>query len=414
MLLDARDTRVEGLVGDMLHARATLADREHHRELRDELMQRLALYDRDGTRRQELSAPAEVSVASRPPGARVSIGRFDEDAHRALRLGELDELGATPIPGRELAPGSYLLTLALPGHVPTRYPLLVAPGERIGVTVALPEEGRVPEGFVYVPSGRFLFGCVAEEETRRSFFNTPPLHETSTGPFLIAKHEVTYADWIAFLRSLPPEEQARRTPRVQGLTGAIELKELPGRTWQLSLQPTTHVYTARVGENLHYEARDRRAVQDWLRFPVSGVSPEDAEAYVGWLASTGRVPGARLCSELEWERAARGADDRDYPHGNHLERDDADIDQTYGKAPLAFGPDEVGSHPASRSPFGLDDMCGNVFEWARSSLAPNEHVLRGGGFYYDATTARIPNRQVPEPTIHDANIGFRVCADFEP
>src|SRR6185437_4338943 len=149
-------------------------------------------------------------------------------------------------------------------------------------------------------------------------------------------------------------------------------------------------------------------------FPVSGVSPEDAEAYVAWLAGTGRVPGARLCAEAEWERAARGADDRDYPHGYHLDPDDADIDQTYGKAPLAFGPDEVGSHPASRSPFGLDDMCGNAFEWTRSSLAPNEHVLRGGGFYYDATTARIANRQIPEPTIHDANIGLRVCVSFDP
>ena len=59
-------------------------------------------------------------------------------------------------------------------------------------------------------------------------------------------------------------------------------------------------------------------------------------------------------------------------------------------------------------------MCGNVFEWTTSSLVPNEHVLRGGGFYFDKTTARIPNRQVPEPTIHDANLGLRVCVTFEP
>jgi formylglycine-generating enzyme required for sulfatase activity len=307
-----------------------------------------------------------------------------------------------------------MLTLSMPGRAPARYPILLARAERVALTISLPEADRVLEGFVYVPPGRFLFGTTAEEETRRFFYSTPPLHETTTGPFLIAKNEVTYGDWIAFLSTLPPGERARRAPHVQGLTGALELKELPGQEWQLSLQPATHVYTARMGEKIHYEMRGRRAVQDWLRLPVAGISPEDAEAYVRWLSSTGRVPGARLCAEREWERAARGADDREFPHGDHLDPDDADIDQTYGKEPRAFGPDEVGSHPASRSPFGLDDMCGNVFEWTKSSLVPNEHVLRGGGFYYDMATARIPNRQVPEPTIHDANLGFRVCVTVEP
>jgi formylglycine-generating enzyme required for sulfatase activity len=267
---------------------------------------------------------------------------------------------------------------------------------------------------VYVAAGRFLSGSTADEETRRSFYSAPPLHVSSTGPFLIARNETTYAEWLAFLRDLSPEERARRTPRVQGLTGALALTEHPGGPWELTLQPAKQAYSARAGEKIHYEARDRRVDQDWLLFPVSGVSPEDAEAYVAWLSASGRVPRARLCVEREWERAARGADDREFPHGNHLAADDADIDLTYGKDPLAFGPDEVGSHPASRSPFGADDMCGNVFEWTRSALLPTGHVLRGGGFYYDTSTARIPNRQVPEPSIHDANLGLRVCVNFEP
>ncbi len=414
LLLDAGDARVQGLFGDVLHARALLAEREHHLEQRDELLQRLALYDPDGLRRESVGAPAEIAVRSVPSGATVSIARYVEDPRKVRRLLDLGDLGATPIAGAVLTPGSYLLSFALPGRAPTRYPVLLARAERVDFVVLLPEAERVPEGFVYVPAGRFLFGSTADEETRRSFFNTPPLHETTTGAFFIARNEVTYEDWIAFLRTLPPDERARRAPRVQGLTGALELKELQGQTWQLALQPTKHLYTARMGEKIRYEGRALRAVQDWLRFPVAGVSPEDAEVYVRWLADTGRVPGARLCSEREWERAARGADDREYPHGNHLDPDDADIDQTYGKEPRAFGPDEVGSHPASRSPFGLDDMCGNVFEWTRSSLVPGEHVLRGGGFYYDMTTARITNRQVTEPTIHDANLGFRVCVTFDP
>jgi formylglycine-generating enzyme required for sulfatase activity len=151
-------------------------------------------------------------------------------------------------------------------------------------------------------------------------------------------------------------------------------------------------------------------VQDWRRFPVSGITLDDAKTYASWLSSTGRVVGARLCTEREWERAARGADGREFPHGDHLERDDANLDETYGKNPLAFGPDEVGSHPASRSPFGLDDACGNVFEWTQSSLVAGEHVLRGGAFYYDRTTVRTANRQAAEPSIRDANVGLRLCA----
>ena len=333
---------------------------------------------------------------------------------KVRRLAPPRAIGVTPIAREVLAPGSYLLTLAFPGRAPTRYPILLARAERVDFVVPLPEADRVPRGFVYVAAGRFLFGSAADEDMRRSFFTTTPLHESVTGAFLIARDEVTYDEWIAFLRTLPPEERARRAPRVQGLTGALELKELPDEGWQLSIQPASRAHTARMDEKIHYEGRARRADQSWLRFPVSGVSPEDAEVYARWLDQTGRVPGARLCSEREWERAARGADDREFPHGNRLEPDDANFDQTYGREPLAFGPDEVGSHPASRSPFGLDDMCGNVFEWTQSMLAANEHVLRGGGFYYDATAARIPNRQVPEPTIHDANLGFRVCVTFEP
>ena len=74
------------------------------------------------------------------------------------------------------------------------------------------------------------------------------------------------------------------------------------------------------------------------------------------------MPGARLCSELEWERAARGGDDRMFPHGDELRAEDANIDLTYGRVDSAYGPDAVGSHPASRSPFGVDDLAGNVLE----------------------------------------------------
>ena len=133
---------------------------------------------------------------------------------------------------------------------------------------------------------------------------------------------------------------------------------------------------------------------------------EDATAYAAWLDCTGRIPGARLCSEVEWERAARGADGRAYPAGHPLEPDDSNVDVTHG--PRLMGPDEVGSHPGSRSPFGLDDMSGNAFEWTVSEDAG--YVLRGGGYMYDRKTAHLANRCLMNATVRDATVGLRLCA----
>jgi formylglycine-generating enzyme required for sulfatase activity len=177
-------------------------------------------------------------------------------------------------------------------------------------------------------------------------------------------------------------------------------------------QAGRHRYTALEGERIRYLGRDRRALQDWRACPVTGVSAADAVAFALWLKRSGRLPGARLCTEYEWERAARGADARrEYPHGSRLAPDDANFDETYGKRAAAMGPDEVGSHPASRSPFDVDDLTGNAFEWTASSLEPERYVVRGGSYFYESSTNLLPNRQNPEPEYRDANVGLRVCAD---
>jgi formylglycine-generating enzyme required for sulfatase activity len=174
------------------------------------------------------------------------------------------------------------------------------------------------------------------------------------------------------------------------------------------------MYQARTGEKIRYEGRSRNQLQDWLRWPVVGISCEDAEAYASWLDRSGRLPGARLCSEYEWERAARGADSREFPHGDRLAPDDANFDETYDKIPAAFGPDEVGSHPASRSPFGLDDLVGNALEWVTSSISSRRCVTRGGAYYYGRASGRISNRTEPEPSFRDTTQGTRMCATVPP
>jgi formylglycine-generating enzyme required for sulfatase activity len=266
---------------------------------------------------------------------------------------------------------------------------------------------------IHVPAGESWFGD-ADEALRTQFLNTVPIHRRRVDAFLIARHETTYAEWIAFLDDLPAAERPKYTPgRSQGIHGFLSLQRT-GTSWQLTLQPMTRRQTARAGEDFVYAGRSRRARQDWLHFPVAAVSTPQIERYLSWLDGTGRVPGARFCTDLEWERAARGADDRSFPHGDILAPDDANFDATYGQVDAAFGPDIVGSHPASRSPFGVDDLAGNVLELVRSSLRPHDMALRSGAYFYSPMTARSTNREVVPASFRDIRAGVRVCASITP
>jgi formylglycine-generating enzyme required for sulfatase activity len=347
-----------------------------------------------------------------PEGAAISAVRYERRPDGTYQ--KVPVLLAKTAPATlELAPGSYLLRLT-EGRRTIRYPLRLARGEARRVSLSFPADGEVPPGFVSVPAGPFLFGS-GDDDSVRQFFGTVPVHQLETGAFLIAQRETTYAEWIAFLEALPPVEREQRVPRASasGLLGALRLwppDEQHG--WTLELQPTGTGAPSRAAadEPITFPGRTARRSQRWLNFPVAGVSFEDAQAYARWLSASGRVPGARLCTEHEWERAARGADGRSYPHGDRLAPDDADFDATYGKEPDGFGPDEVGSHPSSQSPFGVDDLAGNVWEWTTASIGPPAPVLRGGAYYFNASTAHAANRQSPEPTLRDPTVGLRICA----
>ncbi|ATB30376.1 protein kinase domain-containing protein [Melittangium boletus] len=388
-------------LADLLAERVALAEREGHAEQRAELLGRLAAYDVTGERRKRWTQPARLTVRTRPEGARMWLSAPGPDAEPE------HEWGASPGEAR-LSAGSHLLRLEAPGRAEVRVPVWLRAGEALALDVALPRAGAVPGGFIHIPPGRFLQGS-GEEALRRTFFNASPLHEAHTGAFLIARHEVTFADWMAWLDALPPAERAARLPGTRGARGGVVLEKVGGR-WRLTLRPASREYVAWEGEPLRYGQRERRAMQDWRRVPISAISFEDAEAYADWLARTGRVPGARLCTEAEWERAARGADGRRFPSGDTLAPDDANIDVTYGREPLGFGPDEVGSHPRSRSPFGVDDMAGNVWEWVRSAEDPRQPVIRGGSWFQAEIGSQSANREAMERTLREPLVGLRLCA----
>src|SRR5262249_52587295 len=159
------------------------------------------------------------------------------------------------------------------------------------------------------------------------FLETVPLHSVAMHAFLISRDEITVGEWIAFLDTLPPQRRELLRPqgRKDGQGGFVDVRKSKDGQWRMQFRATETTFEAGEDEPLRYEARAQRTAQNWLRFPVSGISPEHAVEFTKWLNRSGRVPGARLCSEREWERAARGADAREFPHGNRLLHDDANF-----------------------------------------------------------------------------------------
>jgi formylglycine-generating enzyme required for sulfatase activity len=90
--------------------------------------------------------------------------------------------------------------------------------------------------------------------------------------------------------------------------------------------------------------------------PVSGISWDDARGYCAWR-------GKRLPREAEFEKAVRGTDDRRFAWGNDP--------PTHEITVFATGrPEDVGTHPAGRGPYGHDDLAGNVWEWMEDEYDP--------------------------------------------
>ncbi|MCP4379521.1 MAG: formylglycine-generating enzyme family protein, partial [bacterium] len=149
---------------------------------------------------------------------------------------------------------------------------------------------------------------------------------------------------------------------------------------------------------------------DLANHPVVGVSWYEATAYCTWLSERLRKTGEldesrniRLQDEAEWEKEARSADGRIYPW------DDAEITPehaNYMHTDLGLT-STVGCFPRGASPYGCEEMSGNVYEWCQNPSG-STRVVRGGAWYDDAGLCRAASRDDYVPGSRYDYIGFRL------
>jgi serine/threonine protein kinase len=198
------------------------------------------------------------------------------------------------------------------------------------------------------------------------------------------------------------------------------------RQFQAFLEATGYRPTDAEAHRFLQHFRNGHSPPELLNHPVVFVSWTDARAYCRWAAR-------RLPSEAEWEKAARGPDGNKYPWGREEPTaEHANFGQARAKHyPLgtgAGGTSPVDAFPRSASPYGIEGMAGNVFEWCedvddpgfylhgpernpRNTIQPGSApcVIRGGSWRYDVRSLRTYARASFAPTFRLDTVGFRVA-----
>jgi formylglycine-generating enzyme required for sulfatase activity len=280
---------------------------------------------------------------------------------------------------------------------------------------------------VRIPAGEFVRGSNKVDDSGMKerygfpndlYMDEHPEHKLHLDEFYIDAYEVTnalYKEFILHTKRMMPFQWVNNgysLSEAQLQSMDVEKLRVLGRDfYRLDLDTRTMDKPALIDAMLEHQ-------KTFDQFPVGNVSWFDAKSYCEWRQ-------ARLPTEAEWEKAARGAAANEYPWGNEW---DPAITNTGDNDEWENGIAPVGSYPNNRSPYGVYDMSGNVWEWVEDwydaypgsdhqndNFGKTNRVIRGGGggigHYAISYFFRTASRQFSEPELQSDDVGFRCAKD---
>jgi formylglycine-generating enzyme required for sulfatase activity/predicted Ser/Thr protein kinase len=254
---------------------------------------------------------------------------------------------------------------------------------------------------------------------RQKMLREVPGAEVTVAPFLLDQYEITNAEFASWLSGISGtlrnvDDEDYHYPRY--------VQENPGLGHPGLLLDLHETYAGiEFSKAQRYRPRPGRE-----RLPASQVSWLGAKLYC-------ESVGKRLPTELEWEAAARGRDDRRFPWGNDPPRcgavalaNDGQVVPRMPSCPRIAEPRAVGTAAQDVTPEGVHDLGGNVAEWTSSVYVAGAgaarpardaveapHVVRGGS-WGASLMARTSGRTETPPSRVAPNVGFRCALDAEP
>jgi len=256
------------------------------------------------------------------------------------------------------------------------YPIHNVPGLVSSVHRTPGIQGPVPQGMVTIPSGEFRFYTKRDPKTLEPFIPFPDHTDTvkvNMKEFYMDRYPVTNSEFKSFLDATgyKPVDTTKFLAHWKGGT---------------------------------YNPGDEN-------MPVVYINMDDARAYAAWA-------GKRLPTEMEWQYAAQGTDMRKYPWGNSP-------DSTRCNSNLNH-PTPVNEFPGGASPFGVEDLIGNVWQMTNDVYDDGAYyftIIRGGSYYHPqqsiwyVTGGPLPADH-PEMLLligpgldRNATVGFRLVKD---
>ena len=365
-----------------------------------------------------LKGPAKLTLHTSVPGAKVYRQRYENNGI-ILETTKERYLGLTPLDEIELTPGSYLLTIRKEGYEDVCYPVSVrkgehwhgrAPGEEKTKPVWLPPTGTIPQGFCYVPAGWTVIGGDSNPDSRGKY-----RQRIWVDGFALAKFQVTNREYIAFLNDLVNQGREDEANRYA-----------PHDMLRVTANQSNFY---KDSNNRFHLAHPESSISMHPEHSVGNIDTACMAAYIDWMKDKTGLP-YRFVRYDEWEKAARGVDERIYPWGNQCDPSIVNMNLSFEREKKIAPPEDF---PLDVSPYGVRFMSGNCADLVDSVFDrkppikdgrfvyqqldysdPNAiHLLRGNGFFGNQSYCRTTNMYYYPNVFRLGPKGFRLCLDLK-